>query len=75
MPSTFDRVAARAASLPLLKFALSVLAVPFYVLGLVAAVLFVVVRFMISAALVGFADLRAKAGYAPTSTEVTTDAE
>lgn len=75
MPSTFDRVAARAASLPLLKFVLSVLAAPFYALGLIAAVVFVVVRFMISAALVGFADMRAKSGYAPSADEVTTDAE
>jgi hypothetical protein len=57
MAITFpERVAERAQSVNVVKLVLSVLAFPFYVLGFVAGVLWLVVRWVYAAVAVGFAD-------------------
>ena len=63
MSITFpDRVAARAVEISVVKVVLSVLALPFYVLGAVAAVLFLVVRFAYAGVQVGFGDVTRRSG-------------
>ncbi len=58
MASAVDRVAAAAQEVKPLRIVLSVLAFPFYVLGFVAALLWVAVLWVAAAAQVGFADAR-----------------
>lgn len=61
MTGTVDRVAARAASIPLARVLLSLLMVPFYVLGFVAGVAWAAVSWAYAAAVEGFVDGRARA--------------
>lgn len=63
MAITFpDRVAERAQTVNVVKLLLSVLAFPFYVLGAVAGLVFVVVSWSYSAMVVGFGDVRSRRG-------------
>jgi hypothetical protein len=63
MSITFpDRVAARAVEINVVKVVLSILALPFYVLGAVAAVVFLVVRFAYAGVQVGFGDVARRSG-------------
>jgi hypothetical protein len=63
MSITFpDRVAARAVEINVVKLLLSVLTLPFYVLGVVVAVLFLVVRFAYAGVQVGFGDVARRSG-------------
>lgn len=52
-----DRVAAQAIEIRMVSLILSVLAVPFYLLGLLAAVVWLAVRWCIAAVKVGFVDV------------------
>lgn len=52
-----DRVAAQAIEIRMVSLILSVLAVPFYLLGLVAAIVWLGVRWCIAAVKVGFVDV------------------
>lgn len=56
--SYVDRVAERAASVRLVRVLLSLLAAPFYVLGLVAALVVLAASWAWAACGVGFADLK-----------------
>lgn len=49
-----DRVAARASEVQFVRLLLSLLALPFFVLGVVAGVLWLAVRWCYAAVLVGF---------------------
>lgn len=60
MITTIDRVQAQAAQLQPLKILLSVLAAPFYVLGWVFGVVWVVLSWSLAAVLVGVTDARSK---------------
>lgn len=63
MAVTFpDRVASRAQSVNVIKLLLSLVAFPFYVLGAVVGVLFLVASWSYSAVLVGFDDVRRRRG-------------
>lgn len=53
-----DRVATTAAEVQLVKVLLTILALPFYAVGFVAAVLWLAVRWVYAAVGVGFADAR-----------------
>jgi hypothetical protein len=57
-----ERVAARAPSVNVIRLLLSVLAFPFYVLGVVVGLLFVSVQWAYSAVVVGFEDVRRRRG-------------
>jgi len=63
--SFVERVAVSAVSVKPAKMLLTLLALPFYVLGWVLGVLFVVVQFAVAAVKVGVADARAKVAAAP----------
>lgn len=65
MDQFFQRVAAQAITVKPLKVLLTVLALPFYVLGLVLGFALVAVSFAVSAARVGMADARAKVSPEP----------
>ena len=58
MAAIVDRVQSQAAEVRVLRVVLSVLAAPFYVVGLLVAVLWVAVTWCIAAAQVGFGDVR-----------------
>jgi len=58
--ATFDRVAERAATVKPARVALSVLASPFYVLGLLVGVAWLLFAWAYAAVLVGVADARAR---------------
>ena len=58
MSNPVDRVAAAAQNVKLLRLVLSVLAFPFYLLGLLAGFVVVVVMWIVAAAQVGFSDAR-----------------
>jgi len=60
MITTVDRVAARAASVPFARVLLSLLMVPFYVLGFAAGLVWAAVSWGYAAVLVGFGDARAR---------------
>jgi uncharacterized membrane protein (DUF485 family) len=60
MPSTFDRVQARAATFQPLRAFLSVLAAPFYAIGFLVGLLLVIVSWVVAAVQVGAADARAR---------------
>lgn len=60
MPGFVDRVAAEALDVRPLKAVLTLLAMPFYVLGCVLGLLWVVVRFAVGAVKVGIADAQAR---------------
>lgn len=55
-----DRVAAKAAEFKLTRVLLSILAAPFYVVGAVAAVLWMAGAWAISGVLIGFADVKGR---------------
>lgn len=56
------RVAARAVEVDVVKVLLSLLVLPFYVVGAVAAVVWLLVRWCYAAVLVGFADVTKRGG-------------
>lgn len=58
MSNPVDRVAAAAQNVKPLRLVLSVLAFPFYLLGLLAGFVVVVVMWIVAAAQVGFSDVR-----------------
>lgn len=58
MSNPVDRVAAAAQNVKPLRLVLSVLAFPFYLLGLLAGFVVVVVMWIVAAAQVGFSDAR-----------------
>lgn len=58
MPNAVDRVAAAAQDVKPLRLLLSVVAFPFYLLGLVAGLVVVVFVWIAAAVQVGFADVR-----------------
>ena len=58
MSNPVDRVAAAAQNVKLLRLFLSVLAFPFYVLGLGAGVVVVALTWVAAAAQVGYSDVR-----------------
>lgn len=58
MPNAVDRVAAAAQEIKPLRLLLSVVAFPFYLLGLLAGLVVVVLVWIAAAAQVGFADVR-----------------
>lgn len=58
MSNPVDRVAAAAQTVKPLRLVLSVLAFPFYLLGLLAGLVVVTVMWIVAAAQVGFADVR-----------------
>lgn len=62
MAATFDRVAERAATYQPAKILLTVLAVPFYVVGFVVGVLWVALAWAWAAVLVGVGDVRRRDG-------------
>lgn len=57
-----ERVAVRAQSVNVFKLVLSVLALPFYVLGLVAGLVWLVLSWSYAAVVVGFGDVQRKRG-------------
>lgn len=57
MPSFPERVAVKAADVRLLRLVLSLLALPFYVLGAVAGFVWLAARWIYAAVVVGFADV------------------
>lgn len=61
MITTIDRVSAQAAELQLLRILLSVLALPFYVIGVVIGVTLIALRWMFAAVLVGMTDMQTRA--------------
>lgn len=61
-PGFADRVAAKAVDVRIFKLILSLLALPFYVLGVVAAVVWLAVRWCYAAVIVGFADVTKQDG-------------
>jgi len=62
MPTYIDRVATKATEVRVVSILLSLIALPFYVLGFVAAVVFVLVRWCVAAVLVGFSDAMSRSG-------------
>lgn len=60
MAGTVDRVAARAASVPFARVLLTLLMVPFYVLGFAAGVAWAAISWSWAAVVVGFGDARAR---------------
>jgi len=58
MPNYVERVADRVESVRIVKLLLSLLALPFYLLGVLAAVVWLAVRWCVAAVLVGFSDVR-----------------
>lgn len=60
MPGFVDRVAAEALDVRPLKAVLTLLAVPFYVLGWLLGLLWVVARFAVGAVKVGIADAQTR---------------
>lgn len=52
-----DRVAARAVDVRIVKLLLSLIALPFWLLGMVAAVVWLAVRWCYAAVIVGFTDV------------------
>lgn len=58
MSNPVDRVAAAAQTVKPLRLLLSVLAFPFYLLGLLAGLVVVVAMWFVAAAQVGFSDVR-----------------
>lgn len=69
MAAFVDRVAEQALTLRPLKILLTILAVPFYVLGWLVGLLWVAVLFAVGAIKVGFADASARTRRPP-ATEV-----
>lgn len=57
-----DRVAAKAVEVRVLRLLLTLLALPFYVLGVVVAFVWLAVKWCCAAVAVGFADVKAKRG-------------
>lgn len=57
MPNFPDRVATKAADVRVGRLLLSLLALPFYVLGFVIGVVWVAIRWIFAAVVVGFADV------------------
>ena len=57
-----ERVATRAQSVNVIKLLLSVLALPFYLLGVLAAAVWLVVSFAYAGVQVGFADVARRRG-------------
>jgi hypothetical protein len=57
MASFPERVALKAADVAVAKILLTILALPFYVLGFIAGVLWVAVRWIFAAVVVGFGDV------------------
>lgn len=55
-----DRVADRAAEVQVVRLLLSLLALPFYLLGAVVAVVWLAVKWCYAAVLVGFADVKGR---------------
>lgn len=62
MANYVERVADRAAEVQILRLVLSLLALPFYVVGLVLGVLWLTVRWCYAAAVVGFEQLTQRDG-------------
>lgn len=60
MPGFVDRVANRAATIRLLRVLLTLLALPFYILGYTVGFLIVAARWMYGAAAVGIDDARGR---------------
>ena len=58
MSSFVDRVASRASDVQLLRVLLTLIALPFYVIGFVVAVLWLAIRWIYAAAAVGFTDAK-----------------
>lgn len=56
----FARTQAKAEQIPLVKVLLTLLSLPFWLLGFVAAVVWLVLRYMCAAVLVGFSDVTSK---------------
>lgn len=56
--TTFDRIAVQAQQIRFARVALTVIAFPFYVLGFVAAVLWLAIAWCLSAVQVGFVDVK-----------------
>ena len=65
MPGFADRVAVEALDVRPVKAVLTLLAVPFYVLGWVLGLLWLAVRFAVGAVKVGIADAQARAERPP----------
>lgn len=57
MPNFPDRVAAKAADVRILRVVLSLLALPFYALGIVVGLIWLAIRWTYAAVVVGFADV------------------
>lgn len=60
MASFPKRVATKASDIAVAKVLLTILALPFYVLGFVAGVVWVAVRWIFAAIVVGFGDVHAR---------------
>ena len=58
MPQFMDRVASKAVDVRVFKVMLSLIAVPFYVIGVLAAVVWLVARWCVAAIIVGFQDVK-----------------
>ena len=58
MPKFVDRVATKAVDVRVFKVLLTLIALPFYVLGFLAAVVWLVVRWCVAAVIVGFQDVK-----------------
>jgi hypothetical protein len=65
MSSFVERAAAQAADIKLARVVLTVLAAPFYLLGLLAGVVVVVVVVAVGAVKLGVADVRSRAERSP----------
>ena len=65
MSNPVDRVADAAQNVKPLRLLLSVLAFPFYLLGLLAGLVVVVAMWIVAATQVGFADVRRRGSEAP----------
>lgn len=59
-----DRVADRAAEIKVVALILSLIALPFYLLGGLVAIVWLAIRWSYAALLVGFADVKSKRGNA-----------
>ncbi len=62
MASTVDRVAEAAQQVKPLRLLLSIVAFPFYLIGLIAGLVWVAVTWIAAAVQVGFADARRRDG-------------
>lgn len=60
MASFPERVAVKAADVAVAKVLLTILALPFYVLGFVVGVVWVAMRWIFAAVVVGFADVNTR---------------